>query len=667
MNVPASRPLRVLVVEDSEDDALLLRRHLQRAGYHLTFERVETSAEMSRALDRQAWDIVISDYSLPQFNAPAALELLQGRDIDLPFIIISGVIGEETAVASMRAGAHDFLTKNSLVRLVPAIERELKEAADRRKRRQVERALHESEALYRLLFDSNPQPMWVYDVETTAFLAVNDAAVDHYRYSRDEFLSMTIKDIRPPEAIPSLPKAVSKAPQDIIRAGIWRHRKKDGTVIDVEVNSHGLIFAGRRAELVLAQDITERRRMEEERAQSLIREREARRAAEEANRLKDEFLATLSHELRTPLTSIIGWTLMLRYGSIKESEFSYAIEVIERSARAEARLVEDLLDISRITTDNLRLNTRPVELAPIVGAAVDSLRPATESKDIQLRTVFDPNVGKVIGDPGRLQQVMWNLLSNAIKFTPSGGRVEVGIDAVDSYARITVSDTGQGINATFLPHVFDRFRQEDGSSTRQHGGLGLGLALVRQLVELHGGTVRAESLGEGQGATFTVHLPFTADGREQRESSLARPEVESKDRDDRLARLDGLRVLIVEDDEDSRELLTTVLKRSGAEVTAASSAIEALGALEQARPHVLVSDIGIPEVDGYELMRRVRALPPERGGRVPAIALTGYARKEDQERAFTAGYQVHVAKPIEPVEFTSAVSSLLIWNRVRYE
>jgi PAS domain S-box-containing protein len=392
------------------------------------------------------------------------------------------------------------------------------------------------------------------------------------------------------------------------------------------------------------------------------------REAQEVNRLKDEFLATLSHELRTPLTAVLGWTRLLGTGQLDEATRARALETIERNAQAQVQLIDDILDVSRIIRGKLRLDVRPVELAPVIESAVDSVRPAAEAKGIRLQVVLDPRTGPVSGDPDRLQQVVWNLLSNAIKFTPRGGRVQVILARVDSHLEIDISDTGQGIARDFLPYVFDRFRQADPTTTRVHGGLGLGLAIVRHLIELHGGTVNAESEGAGTGATFRIMLPLLATVSAQiepvGETPVATTVARANGGDDLLAGFDcppeieGLRVLIVEDDADSRELLVTVLKQCRAEVVAVAGAAAAIRTLEVWRPDVLISDIEMPGEDGYSLIRKVRALPPERGGDIPAAALTAYARAEDRMRALLAGFQIHVPKPVEPAELITVVASL---------
>jgi signal transduction histidine kinase/ActR/RegA family two-component response regulator len=434
---------------------------------------------------------------------------------------------------------------------------------------------------------------------------------------------------------------------------------KDGLVFPVSytaspIDVDGLITGA----VVVFQDITQRKQAEEEREQLLLREQAARTEAQEANRIKDEFLSTVSHELRTPLNAMLGWVQMLRSGKLNEATFARALEIIERNARSQNQLIEDLLDISRIISGKLRLQIRPVELTSVINAAMDSVRLAAEAKAIQLTCELDTSTGLVVGDSERLQQVVWNLMSNAIKFTPKGGHVTVQLERINSHAEITVSDTGQGISPEFLPYIFERFRQADSATTRSHGGLGLGLAIVRHLVELHGGTIHADSLGEGQGATFKVKLPLTA----LRQQTSSRTKISPTDEPgvplNGSPQLNGLQVLVVDDEVDARELLTTLLEQRGAFVTAAASVEEALKLIEQSTPDVLVSDIGMPGEDGYALIRQVRARESQTGGRIPAAALTAYARSEDRRQALLAGFQTHLPKPVEPAELIAVVANL---------
>jgi signal transduction histidine kinase len=407
----------------------------------------------------------------------------------------------------------------------------------------------------------------------------------------------------------------------------------------------------------LKKEIRVREWAEQERERLLVLEQSARQQAEEANRLKDEFLATLSHELRTPLNAILGWVQVLRTGKLDEAAAARALETIERNARAQAQLIGDLLDVSRIITGKLRLDLRPVELHRVIDAALESVRPAADAKGIQLAVSLGSLASPLLGDSDRLQQVVWNLLSNGIKFTPPGGRVEVRVRESAGSALIQVSDTGIGIRPDFLPFVFDRFRQAEGASNRSHSGLGLGLSIVRHIVELHGGTVAVDSTGEEQGATFTVQLPMRAElsqglARDRWRGAGAAAVWSLPDL------LTDLRVLVVEDEADTRDLLVTALRQCGAEVDAFSSVPAALEAFDRTLPDVLVSDIGIPEEDGYSLIQKIRSREPDRGGRVPAAAVTAYARAEDRRRAFEAGFQAHLAKPLDPAELVTAVARL---------
>ena len=405
-------------------------------------------------------------------------------------------------------------------------------------------------------------------------------------------------------------------------------------------------------------DITERKQAEEERERLLERERLARTDAETANRLKDEFLATLSHELRTPLNSMVGWTKLLRTRKFDAVTAARALETIDRNTQALAKLVEDVLDVSSIITGKLRFRAYLVDLIPVIEQAIDSIRPAADAKGIHIAYMLDPAAGPVYGDADRLQQIVWNLLANAIKFTPKGGQVEISLERVDSHVRIKVSDTGQGIDAEFLPFVFDRFRQADSSITRTYGGLGLGLAIVRHLVEMHGGTVSAESAGDGQGATFTVLIPVMAVRMNLSDLEPINVVLERRPTINKPLILDGLRVLVVDDEPDARTLLSVILQQHGAEVMAAASAAETLEMHERFKPHVLVSDIGMPEEDGYQLIRKLRTLPGDRGGQTPAVALTAYAREEERKKCLMAGFQLHVSKPVEPEELVAVVAEL---------
>lgn len=405
-------------------------------------------------------------------------------------------------------------------------------------------------------------------------------------------------------------------------------------------------------------EAAQRARAEAERA-ALENER-LYQQAQESSRLKEEFLATISHELRTPLNAILGWARMLRGGQVTEGGVAKALETIERNARAQAQLIDDLLDVSRIITGKLRMDVRPADPNLFIEAAIEALTPAAAAKGVRLQKILDTGVVSVPGDPVRLQQIVWNLLSNAIKFTKRGGRVQVRLERVNSHIEIIVSDTGEGIEAEFLPHVFDRFRQADQRTTRQHGGMGLGLAIVKNLVELHGGSVEAASPGLDKGATFTVRLPVTPvyqldpdGGRIHPAARDLLPTTEASER------LDGLTILAVDDEPDTRDLLKTGLENCGASVRVAASAEEAFNEMAISLPDVLISDIGMPEEDGYDLIRQLRSLPEEEGGKIPAVALTAYARVEDRLQALRSGYQMHVQKPVELAELVAVICSLV--------
>ena len=417
--------------------------------------------------------------------------------------------------------------------------------------------------------------------------------------------------------------------------------------------------------VLVFRDISERKRLELEREQLLAAAQAAQKQAEQANRLKDEFLATASHELRTPLTAVVGWSRLLRTGKLDAENSARALESIERNATLQTKLIDDLLDVSRIITGKLTLDRRPIEIAHVVSDAVNTVRPAADAKNIEIETNFDAEAEPVLGDANRLQQVVWNLLSNAVKFTPKNGRIEVALQRVNSEVQVSVGDSGEGISSEFLPYVFDRFSQGDGKTTRPHSGLGLGLAIVRQLVELHGGTVKAHSDGPGRGATFKLRLPVLSinlvpgSRSALSDSTLAEARATDGLSIECPPRLDGVRVLVVDDDFDTRQMLKAVLSECQADVITASSAAEAIKEIQQRKPDVLVSDLGMPEQDGYELIKQVRETESaDNATRVPALALTAYAKAEDRVRALAGGYQVHLAKPVEPAEFVLVVANL---------
>ena len=518
-------PLRVLLVDDDEVDRLLVKRLLLQAALAATIEECAEPERVRELATGGKFDCILLDYHLPRSDGLTLLRELRNGGVTLPVVALTGLGDEEVAVELMKAGAADYLNKNTL-------------SAER-----LERSLRYAIALHRA---------------------------------------------------------------------------------------------------------------DEDRRALLAREQQARLEAQAANRAKDEFLATLSHELRTPLNAILGWSRLLATGHLDEPTSRRAIETIERNTRLQAQLIEDLLDISRIITGKLRLEFKTVELRNIIEAAVEAVRPGAEARHVALVCTIEDGDEGILCDPSRMQQVVWNLLSNAIKFTPEGGRVQLSTRREDRHVVITVTDTGAGINPEFLPHVFDRFRQQDPATTRRYGGLGLGLSIVRHLIELHGGVVMATSDGEGLGATFMVRVPVAPLRAEQ--AAIAQLHTGEPGLAE-LPVLTGVRVLVVDNEADARALVATILERCGAAVSTASSAAEAIQHIEEKRPDVLLSDIAMPGEDGYDLIRKVRVL--ERGApALPAAALTAFATAADRARALLAGYQVHLPKPVEPSELAAVVAAL---------
>ncbi|HEY9650466.1 MAG TPA: PAS domain S-box protein, partial [Coleofasciculaceae cyanobacterium] len=521
-------------------------------------------------------------------------------------------------------------------------------------RKQSEEALRQ--ALQKLNFHVENTPMavieWDREFQVTRW---GGAAEEIFGWQAEEVIGKPLADLRMVveediEKVTQVSRRLMSGEEPYVFSSNCNYTKH-GDIVHCEWYNSSLRDQSSRmvSVLSLVLDVTDKKQAEVERNQLLLQEQAAREAAESANRIKDEFLAVLSHELRSPLNPILGWSKLLRSRQLDEHRAEHALETIERNAQMQAQLINDLLDVSRILRGKLSLNANSVDLVSTIQAAMETVRLAADAKSIQIHTRFEPEVGRVWGDSGRLQQVIWNLLSNAVKFTPQGGRVDIQLTRLDAHARITISDTGKGIHPDFLPYVFDHFRQEDAATTRRFGGLGLGLAIVRHLVELHGGTVQVNSLGEGHGATFTVELPLMP--HQSTTKPETKPSRQSLD-------LKGIQILVVDDDDSTREFLTFLLELHGAKVLAMASADKAMTTLAQFKPDVLLSDIGMPDVDGYTLMRQVRALPPEQGGEIRAIALTAYAGEIDYQQAMAAGFQKHIPKPVEPDKLVEAIASL---------
>jgi signal transduction histidine kinase/CheY-like chemotaxis protein len=687
--------LDLLHIEDSPLDAELLVERLRADGFVCRVRRVDSREAFLAAVAQRSPDLILSDYSLPQYDGATALEDAKRVCPSVPFVFVSGAIGEERAIETLRAGATDYVLKDRLERLAPAVRRALREQAERVARRAAEARLHFVARVSTELARSVDRRVIL---ETTARLCVPTlgswcavverdgdrpavAAVMHVDANRVAAVraafEVAVARRQPPALEPARTTvhrhldaaafrellgnvdAVDLVPRDeriaviVLPVGA-RDRNSDAIVIGIER------AADRPAaeDVELAEELARRAFVALENARLVDEARRERERAEQANRAKDEFLAAVSHEVRTPLNAILGWTRMLRAGHLREDRRQHALETIERNAHVQVHLIEDLLDISRIITGKLRLNVGPTDLAQVIDAALDAVRPAADAKSIRIVREFDPVGGHIIGDPERLQQVVWNLLSNAVKFTPDGGEVGIRLRRENAAVEISVRDSGKGISREFLPHVFERFRQEDGRVTRGHGGLGLGLAIVKHLVELHGGTIEAESEGVGRGATFRVRIPLgslrAAPIQTVQSPVVAGPPT----RVECPPELEGVRVLVLDDEDDARDLVKSMLEHCRAHVRGARSVNEAIGLLDAEHFDVVVSDVGMPNEDGYAFIRRVRALGTERNRSIPAVALTAYARAEDRTRAFVAGFNAHVTKPVEPTDLAIVVASL---------
>lgn len=653
-------PTNVLIVDDQAQNLVALEAVLEPLGQNLV--KAHSGEEALKYLLSMDFSCILLDVQMPGMDGFETAALIKKRDKsrNIPIIFVTAISKDEEYVfRGYGVGAVDYIFKpinadvlrskvSVFVDLSKKNERIKRQAELLRIRREKEVAelKRMGEERYRTLAESMPQIVW----------AADDKGVITYCNER-WYLCAGL-------AARSTTERITDWSRILHADDVWSFLGEwEATVAarrDWEAEFRfGNPQAGYRWHLVRAvpvrgdggevtswigtsTDIDDRRKAEQ--------------ALEAASRTKDEFLATLSHELRTPLNAILGWVQLIRGGNLDGNTVKRGLETIERNTKTQAQLVADLLDVSRIVSGKLHLDMQRVKIRGVVEAAIEAVRHSLEAKRQVLETRFDSGIGEVHGDPDRLQQIVWNLLSNAIKFTPPEGTVTVFVESAGQRVRIRVTDTGQGIGAEFLPYVFDRFRQADSTTTRSHGGLGLGLAIVSHLVQVHGGDVKAESGGEGQGAVFTVELP-------RFERAAGTPESGEWDLRPLTARmptaLAGIHVLLVEDEPDGRELVQAALERRGAEVTAVASVPEALAALGRGAPDILVSDIGLPGEDGYALVRRIRQRAPEEGGLVPAIALTAYASVQDRDRALAAGFQAHMTKPVEPAELSAAVSRLV--------
>jgi len=660
----------VLLVDDRPANLVALEATLAPLGIRTV--AAVSGPEALRRLLAEEFALVLLDVQMPGMDGfeTATLMKRHPRTAHIPIIFVTAIHREAAHLfRGYERGAVDYLTKpfdpsilRSKVRVFVDLfvkERQLREQSALIHERESRDREHRTEERFRALLDSMPLCVWALGADGTPV------------YANRSWLEYAGADAGAQGPMAALHPEDEAAVRTDVQTALQR-----GEPIELEYRLrsardgsyrwHAVRFLPQRDPegivtgwIGTATDIENFKRAQDAHADLAVKEREAREAAEAANRAKDEFLATLSHELRTPLNAMVGWTHMLRSRTLSADKAQKALETIERNARAQAELIEDILDVSRIIAGKLRIEIHPVDLPSIVDVAVDAVRPAAEAKGIVLERRTGELPQRFSGDAVRLQQSIWNLLSNAIKFTPAGGRVELDVRADDGQVIVQVTDTGCGISPDFKPYVFDRFRQLDSSSKRTHGGLGIGLAIVRHIVELHGGSVTCESAGADRGATFTVRLPIRTEesapiavAPEVRQAGAMRPSS------DEMVDLTGIKVLLVDDEPDARELLTEVLQQCGAIVVATHSADEAMRLIPRERPAVLLSDIGLPGEDGYKLISRVRALPPEQGGKLPAAAITAYARSDDAIRALAAGYQRHAPKPIQPTTLAALVAGL---------
>ena len=636
---------KVLIIDDNPSDRALALRELKKLFPHLQYQEIIDAASFEAALERDNFNIVINDYQLGWTTGLDILNRIRKEKPKCPVIMFTGTGSEEIAVSAMKAGLDDYVIKSPkhYMRLAAAVRSVWQ-------RSQQQLALEEFKQSYYRFFERIP--LGLYRLNASGeIIEANSTLIEMLGYDREQDLQgkniakyhLQAEDYLAWQRQLSQERSLEEFEGQIEsrqQEPIWvRHNAI--AVKDAEGNL--ICYEGAIA------DITASKQAEIERVELLNRERQAKEEAETLNRIKDELLATLSHELRTPLNAIIGWIQLLRSGMMSEAQINKAINVIDRNAKAQNQLIDDLLDVSRIIRGTMSLELKPTKAIEVVEASLDTVRPSAAAKHIELTTQLKFSSIEVNGDVERLQQVFWNLLINAIKFTPAGGRITVNSRIKDNTIAIEVTDTGQGIAADVLPYIFDRFRQaESKSSTRTKGGLGLGLAIVRHLVEIHGGRVMAHSPGIGQGSTFTVELPIL--------QSVHIESTAPKSNNGNVPSLAGLTLLVVEDEVDSREMLTLILKHHGAKIITADSVQQALILYEQYKPDILISDISMPTEDGYSLIQQIRH---QKNSDIPAIALTAFAREEDKQQAIEAGFDLHLPKPIDSVELIKFISQLV--------
>jgi hypothetical protein len=673
--------VNILLVDDYPENLLALEAILDPLEGNLV--KAHSGEEALRCLLHRDFAVILLDVQMPGMDGFETATLIRTRERSrhTPIIFLTAFNTSENLVfRGYSLGAVDYLLKPIEADILTSkvsvfIELFKKTEEVKRQSRQlaaINAELRESEERFRLLSACSPVGIFLTDVNgSCTYTNPRLQAICDFTLS-DGLGDGWLQSIHPEDRQQVINDWFTYAREVREYSDEFRFQTRSGEVRWTHVRSSPMFSST--GELIghvgTVEDITGRKHAEAARAQ-IIHEQAARQQAEAANRMKDEFLAVLSHELRTPLNSMMGWARLLRTKKFDEETTARALETIERNARSQAQLIEDILDVSLIVRGKLRLNLCPINFVSVVEQAIDSVRPLAEAKTIHLETNLADSAISVCGDSNRLQQVVWNLLTNAIKFTPEQGRIGVELIRHESQTQLRVTDSGIGIKPDFLPHVFERFRQADGTTTRPHSGLGLGLAIVRHLVELHDGTVQAESEGEGQGASFTVQLPLLPSGEGQQDelpNSTANPAAKPSDESLHPSSiphpsplspcLKGITVLVVDDEADTREVLSVMLSESGIEATTAASVQEALKLLKSWQPKILVSDIGMPGEDGYSLIRQIRRLSPTEGGSIPAVALTAYSREEDRKQVLLAGFQMHVSKPVEATELLQAIATL---------
>jgi PAS domain S-box-containing protein len=639
----------ILNVDDTASSRYNKTRILKQAGYRVI--EASTGADALRAVREEGPNLVLCDVNLPDMSGLEVCRTIKTDPLtrSTPVVQISATfVTPHDQIMGLEGGAEIYLTEPiEPIELTTVVKVLLRLHS-------TERGLVQSEARWRSFVDSNIIGVVICRMDRV--VEANDAFLNLIGYTQADVADPGIfwPAITAPESL----QRSQTASMELRRRGNIapfekEYLRKDGTRVWAMVGAAAISETDDRW-MSFILDISDRKHAAVEREAAYQREHAARTQAEEATRLKDEFLANLSHELRTPMNAIIGWTHLLKSGRLDDAQRQRAMESIDRGARSQAKLIEDLLDVSRIVSGKLSLTLTPVDLRAVLNAAIDSQRPAAQAKNIRLEMVAAPDCA-VMGDVGRLQQVFLNILSNALKFTPAGGHVTVTLASAADSARVSIADSGEGIAAEFLPYVFDRFRQADGTSTRNHMGLGLGLAIVKHVAEMHGGTVIAESDGIGKGATFIVTLPLAGEVEGRPRGPLA-DRMPSGGQVPQAAL--GIRVLVVEDDVETRDILSAILERAGFSYRVATRASEALSVLDDWQPDVIVSDIGMPDMDGYAFVRHLRARPAAQGGHIPALALSAFARAEDRELALRSGYQAHIAKPVEPADLVTAIATL---------